>query len=121
MKKVKTLLPLTEFVSLVESEIEQYPTNLNDAKTYLESVIDYNRFLKMPLSLDMFTSGKYFKDIQVQDSEDFVKFYGGIRVYNHYPDTHIDKWFSEVFVNGIPRRYKTVGDLVHYELHLAPQ
>jgi len=113
------LISLSDYVSEMETDIEKYSTRHVRTKEYFDNIIKYNRFLKMPLTLEMFRSGKYFKDITIQEKKPWPHFYSGIRVYHFDAAIPIEKCFSEIFLDDKPRHHKTISDLVIYDLQLS--
>lgn len=56
-----------------------------------------------------------FKGFEIQESEKWINFHGGVRVYNNCDTVH-DMW-GIVFVNGKPRnkKLKTIEDISNYK------
>jgi hypothetical protein len=110
------LISLQEYIEAITFPSSHYREDKDAARRHLMKIKRYLDFLKRPLTLDMFTGGAIFKDINVQHQKEYEKFYGGIRVYNHHEHIPSGKWFSEVFVNGKPTIHQTISDLTKYHI-----
>ena len=138
------LISNTSFGQLCKSKEKEFKTRLEYLDWYERKRDSYDDFLKQPLTLGMFIpcdekgqplsihkgeeiDSSYpiefiqakerviFGGIEVQNTEDFIEFYGGIRVFKKTND--FEKMFNYVFRKDTET--KTLEDLIKYDLTLT--
>lgn len=115
------LLTLSQYIFFIQKKYNEFATKEARSAFFLEKIFEYNEFLNTPLTLEVFTSDDYFKDMQTSISES----YNGLcdSYTNVFSEKNEEKILHIMFRNyenhKEPSGFEKISELAFKEIHLS--